>query len=100
MMRRDVSSRTKTATWARFAVTGSTPFRSHNSRYSPSPRAYASIVLGARPRSIQICSHAAARSCRPITGHFSLSTAVPPKPSPKVRGYTKDHGHPGMADST
>jgi len=71
------------ATWARFAVTGSTPSRSHISRYSASPRAYASIVLGARPRSVQICSHVVACSCRPTTGHFSLSTTVPPKPSPK-----------------
>jgi hypothetical protein len=91
---RDVSSRTKTATWARFAVTGSTPSRSHISRYSASPRAYASIVLGARPRSVQICSHTAACSCRPITGHFSLSTTVPLKPSPKSVVAPRDHDHP------
>ena len=92
---RDVSSRTKTATWARFAVTGSTPSLSHISRYSPSPRAYASIVLGARPRSVQICSHVAACSCRPNTGHFSLSTTVPLKPSPKSVVAPREHHHPG-----
>ena len=34
-----VSSRTNTATCARFAVTGSTPSRSHTCRYSAKPRA-------------------------------------------------------------
>jgi len=92
---RDVSSRTKTATWTRFAVTGSTPSRSHTSRYSASPRAYASIVLGARPRSVQICSHIAACSCRPNTGHFSLSITVPLKPSPKSVVAPREHHHPG-----
>jgi hypothetical protein len=67
----------------------------HISRYSPSPRAYASIVPGARPRSVQICSHVAACSCRPITGHFSLSTTVPLKPSPKSVVAPREHHHPG-----
>jgi len=87
--------RTKTATWARFAATGSKPSLSHNSRYSVSPRAYASIVLGARPRSVQICSHVAACSCRPITGHFSLSATVPLKPAPKSVVAPGEHHHPG-----
>lgn len=59
------------AIWARVAATGSIPCRSHTSRYSARPRADASIVRGARPRSTQICSHSRARSWRPNTGHFS-----------------------------
>jgi hypothetical protein len=92
---RDVSSRTYTAMWARFTVTGSTSSRSHINRYSASPRAYASIVRGARPRSVQICSHTAACSCRLITGHFSLTTTVPLKPSPKSVVAPREHNHPG-----
>jgi hypothetical protein len=58
-------------------------------------RAYASIVRGARPRSIQICGHVAACSCRPNTGHFALSTTVPLKPSPKSVVAPREHHHPG-----
>ena len=58
------------ATSARLAVGGSMPSRSHISRNSAKPRAYASIVRGARPRSTHTRSHATARSCRPRTGHF------------------------------
>jgi hypothetical protein len=36
---RDVDSRTYTAMWARFAISGSTFSRSHISRHSASPRA-------------------------------------------------------------
>jgi hypothetical protein len=76
-------------------VTGSTPSRSHISKYSASPRAYASIVLGARARSVQLYSHVAVCSCRPSTGHFSLSTTVPLKPSPKSVVAPRDHDHLG-----
>ncbi|WP_178880269.1 hypothetical protein [Streptomyces acidiscabies] len=46
-------------------------------------RRLAAIVRGARPRSAQTVSQAAACSCRPSTGHFSVSTVVPLKASPK-----------------
>jgi len=56
------NSLTNKAIWALVAETGSMPSRSHTNRYSARPRAYASIVRGARPRSTQICSHSRARS--------------------------------------
>ena len=60
---RHASVRTNTATSALDAATGSTPFSSHSSRNSAKPRAYASIVRAARPRSV--CRSRSASLSRP-----------------------------------
>lgn len=39
-------------------------------------------MRGARPRSVRTVNQTAACSCRPITGHLSVSVVVPLKPSP------------------
>ena len=64
-------------------------------RYSASPRAYASIVRGDRPRSAHIRSHSAARSFRPRTGHLSSSAiGKAQSTSFSVRGMRRDLFNP------
>ena len=86
---RDVNSRTNTATCARVAVTGSTPSRSHTSQVLGQPRAYASIVRGARPRSLHTCSHSPPARAGPAP---ATSRSAPPcrHTVSSVRGHTED----------
>jgi hypothetical protein len=96
---RPVSSRTNTATSARVAVTGSMPWSSQTWRNSASPRAYASIVRGARPRSVHTRNQPAARSCRPSTGHLSSNLAAA-KPASQFRGHLGPRSSQPRSDST
>jgi hypothetical protein len=58
----------------------------------PSPRQAARWITSPQDA---LSSDDAACSCRPNTGHFSLSTTVPLKSSPKSVVAPREHHHPG-----